>query len=177
MKRNLIYLAGVIVLLLFFTCRKSPTPSKIIYHTSDTITIHDTIVDTLTFHHTNILPIHVDRMDLSDTNTFEYKYYYPIKDSLLDGVIIAESNDRPKIDFNYTLKNYHTTTTTTITDTFMISNHGFLYGGDVVVSPLLTQVSVGLSYQFKRGDLIDLSIGRDFNFNQNIIRLGYRRRF
>ena len=167
----------LVCLLCLFTCNGGSKQSKVIYHTSDTTIVHDTIVDTIVMHHTNILPIHVDRIDLSDTNAFEYRYYYPIKDSLLEGVIIAESNDRPKIDFNYKLKKYHTSTTTTIRDTFNISNHGFLYGGNIIVSPLLSAASFGLSYQNKKGNLIDLELGRDFVNNNNFISLGFRGKF
>jgi len=171
-------MAGVIIVLLLFTCNKKPSkPIRILSHTSDTIVLHDTIIDTLEVHHTQMLPSKTDTLILSDSNTFKHKYYYPIKDSLLEGSIIALSNDRPQIDFSYKLKNYHTSTHTTIKDTIVLSNRGFLYGGDVVVSPLFSQISAGLSYQFDRGDVIDVSVGRDFNNKHNIIRVGYRRKF
>ncbi len=168
----------VLCVLLLFTCNKKPIQrDRYINLPPDTVIIYDTLVDTLAFNHTKIIPSKVDTLILSDSNTFKHKYYYPIKDSLLDGVIIAKSNDRPQIDFSYKLKNYHTSTAITIRDTILKLNRGFLYGGDVVVSPLFSQISAGMSYQFDRGDLIDLSVGRDFNNNHNIIRVGYRRRF
>lgn len=176
--KQVIVLSGALMLLLLFTCNNKPSkPSVVISHTSDTTIVHDTIVDTLIVQHTHIIPSKIDTLILSDSNTFRHKYYYPVKDSLLDGLITAKSNDRPQIDFKYKLKNYHTSTYTTIKDTIVISNHGFMYGGDVVVSPLLSEISVAASYQNKKGNLFDLSIGRNFTLNQNIIKLGYRRKF
>lgn len=168
----------IFALALLLTCNNKPlNPTKIIHHTSDTTIVYDTIVDTLVVHHTKITPSKVDTLVLSDSNTYKHKYYYPINDSLLEGVIIAKSNDRPEMAFNYKLKNYHTSTTTTIKDTIVLSNRGFLYGGDVAISPLFSQISASISYQFNKGSIIDLSVGRDFNHNHNIIRLGYRRKF
>jgi len=168
----------VLLILLFFTCNKPPktvTKSEV-YHTSDTIIKFDTV------HHTRLKVnniIDLDTVVMYQVDTFEYgfalhEYHYKINDSLLNATIVAKSPFKPDIDFNYNIKQF------TIKDSVFVkekSLKGFYYGGEAVVYPLLSQMFIGVAYQDNRGQLFDISAGRDFENKTNLIKLGYKKRF
>lgn len=170
----------VVILFLLRGCNKPLPPKEIVIRTTDTIVRIDTITDTLTFYHTNILPIRVETMDLSDTNQFKFKYYYPIEDSLLNGSITALSNDRPQIDFTYKLKTFTINNQTTIKDSVYkevrIDRNKLYLGSEVLVSPMLSQAYIGASFEHKRGHLFNIDLGIDFNTNNKLIKVGYKRK-
>ena len=174
MKTAPIYILIILLIaVLVFKCDNKPSSTSNQYVPYDVlIEVHDTIISIDTFNHYRII------VDLDTViNDYKYKlseYHYKIQDSVLDGTIVATSPFKPDIDFTYKLKTY------TIKDSTVLRENnyrGLLYGGRIAVSPLLTQMSVTGAYQFKRGDIIDLSLGRDFQNNYNIITVGYMKRF
>ena len=161
---------------LFFTCNKPQkivTKSEII-HSTDTIVKFDTV---------NRVNLQVDTViDLDTLIQIEFQeygyalheYHYKINDSLLTATIIAKSPFKPDIDFNYNIKQF------TIKDSVFVkekSLKGFYYGGEAVVYPLLSQMFISVAYQDNRGQLFDISLGRDFDNKTNLIKLGYKKRF
>jgi hypothetical protein len=166
MKHLPIYII-IALLLVLLTCNK---PNK---HTVSTIAIHDTIIRVDTFNHTDIVVDTVVMMGYDTIiNNIAYpvnKYEYKINDSLLDGVIVATSPFRPKLDFKYTLKSFEVKETIIKRDL-----RGFYYGGELV---LLNQAFIGLGYMNNKGDLLNLSVGKDFATNTNLIKAGFYKRF
>lgn len=166
----------LLIALLVFRC--DSTPKESIRTVKNVVEYHDTIVRVDTVNH---YKIDVDTVIKTNTDTLiEYGYYdnseyhFKINDSVLDGTIVAKSPFKPEIDFNYTLKSY------TIKDSTVITNkdlRGFYYGGEMVVHPLLSQMFIGVSYQDNRGQIFDVSVGRDFQNESNLIKLGYKKRF
>jgi hypothetical protein len=181
MKNYIIVALAILVVILFLLrgCNKPLPPKETVVRIIDTIIQFDTIVDTFEVHHTELIPIKVETMDLSDTNLFLFKYHYPIQDSLLDGTIIALSNDRPQIDFSYKLKQFTIDKNTVIKDSIykeVVINKNKLYlGGEMLVSPFLNQAYVGVSFEHKRGHLFNVDLGFHFNNNQRLIKVGYKR--
>ncbi len=164
----------LLIAVLVFRCdTKEP-----IRNISNVIVYRDTIIKVDTVNHYNIK---VDTVFKTDTDTLiEYGYYnnaeyhYKINDSVLDGTIVAKAPFKPEIDFKYKLKNY------TIKDSVYVEKtklRGFYYGGEMVVHPLLSQMFVGVAYQDNRGQIFDVSVGRDFQNESNLIKLGYKKRF
>lgn len=180
MKAAPIYILIIILIgLLVFKCDNKPTTSGKGYIPYEVLVeIHDTIerIDTFHHHHIKLDSVHITDID-TVINDYKYtlgEYHFPIKDSLLDGVIIARSPFKPIIDFKYKVKSY------TIKDSTILRENnysGFLYGGRVAVSPLLTQMSVGVSKQFRSGDLLNIEVGRDFSNELNIVTLSFYKRF
>lgn len=177
---TLILVAIIAVLLILLQCNKS----KVVKSNPVTYTVvehhTDTIVDTVYVSHTNLV---VNTIIKTERDTvIEYhkqhfsEYHFKINDSLLDGVIVATSPFKPEIDFNYTLKQF-TIQDSTIVEKKEQDYKGFLYGGEVTISPLLNELSFGLGYQTKHGDLFELDYGRNFNDKYNVLRLGYKKRF
>jgi hypothetical protein len=46
----------------------------------------------------------------------------------------------------------------------------------MVVSPLLSQAYIGASFEHKRGHLFSIDVGYDFNNQQRLIKVGYKRK-
>lgn len=176
MKQLPIYIIIVLLIaVLVFKCDSKPskvrTITNLIEHT-DTIVRYDTI------EHNSLK---IDTIVLTNTDTIikgvkfnNSEYHYKINDSVLDGTIVAKSPFKPDIDFNYTIKNH------TIKDSVYLEKRvykGFYYGGEIVVQPLLSQMFIGVSYQDNKAQIFDLSVGRDFQNESNIIKIGYKKRF
>ncbi len=162
----------LLIAVLVFKCDNKPKESKSI------IEYRDTTIQYVNVYHDSI---ELDTIIETKTDTLiKYGYYnnaeyhFKINDSLLDGVIVATSPFKPEIDFNYTLKNYTLKDSTVVTKQDL---RGFYYGGEIVVEPLLNQMFIGVAYMNKRGDLFDISVGRDFQTESNLIKLGYKKRF
>ena len=162
----------IVLLLVLFTC--SPKPKEAVR----VKTFRDTIVRIDTFNHTNIngdtvFKLYYDTIINGvsfDVNQYEYK----IEDSLLVGVIRATSPVKPIINFDYYLKSFEIKDSTV---SFKSDLRGFYYGGDIIISPMLKEAYIGLGYMTKKGDLINLSIGKEFATNTNLIKLGFKKRF
>lgn len=188
MKNYIIIALSILVVILYLLkgCNK-PIPAKeIVIRTTDTIYKSDTIINYVEKEHINLRPTIIikdtsfkhDRIDLSDTSIFWSNYIYKIKDSLLDATISAYSQSRPQIDFKYKLKNF------TIKDSILIKDSVYkeidknkLYlGSEMLVSPLLSQVYIGASFEHKRGHLFNLDLGYDLNTNSRLIKVGYKRK-
>tara|TARA_R110000765_G_scaffold90487_4_gene172228 strand:+ start:894 stop:1412 length:519 start_codon:yes stop_codon:yes gene_type:complete len=172
MKHLPIYIIIILVVALLFTCNKKPI------HTETITTIHDTTVHVDSFTHTDLRVDTVFRLDYDtiiqgvafDVNNYTYK----IKDSLLVGTITATSPIKPIINFDYYIKSFEIKDSTVIIRSDL---RGFYYGGELVVQPLLNQAYIGLGYMTKRGDLINLSLGKDFSTNTNLIKAGFYKKF
>lgn len=139
----------------------------------------DTILRIDSFYITNIK---LDTVIQTKTDTLFFngyeipisEYHYKINDSLLTGTIIAKAPFKPSIDFKYNIKSY------TIKDSIYIEKtplNAFYYGGEVVVSPLFSQIYLGLDYQDKKGSIYGFAVGRDFELKNNLIKLSYKKRF
>ena len=162
----------LLIAALVFKCDNSKS-AKLIHKT-----VRDTVLIMDTFHHESIK---FDTIIVTDTDTLiergyysNSEYHYKINDSLLTGTIIAKTPFKPSIDFKYTIKSY------TIKDsvyTVKQSLKGFYYGGGLSVKPLLNQMYIGVSYHDNKNQMFDLSIGRDFQGERNIISIGYKKRF
>lgn len=168
----------LLIAVLVFKCDNKPNES--VRTIKSVVEFHDTIIQYVDVHHESIQLDTVISLDtLIQIEYQEYGYalnehHYKINDSLLTGTIIAKSPFKPEIDFNYTLKNY------TIKDSTVVTKQdlrGFYYGGEIVVHPLLSQMFTGIGYMNKKGDLFDVSVGRDFQNESNLIKLGYKKRF
>ena len=168
----------ILILLLVLLIFKCDSPkSTTVYRTTHT---SDTIVKTIEVNHTSLK---VDTFYVLDTLVkFEYKpngyalheYEYKINDSLMNGVITAKSPFKPDVNFKYKLKQF------TIKDSIHTKEDvlkGFYYGGELMVLPLLSQMFVGVAYQDNKGQIFDISVGRDFQNESNLIKLGYKKRF
>ena len=105
-----------------------------------------------------------------DVNNYTFK----VNDSLLAGTITATSAIKPIISFDYYVKSFEVKDSVTLIRRDL---SGFYYGGSVIVSPLLNSAFVGLGYMNKKGNIVDLSIGKDFATNTNLIKLSYKKRF
>jgi len=190
MKNYIIIALSILVVILYLLkgCNKPIPPKEIVIRTIDTIYKSDTIINYVEKEHTNLSPTIVikdtsfkhDRIDLSDTSIFWSTYIYKIKDSLLEATISAYSQTRPQIDFKYTLKNYEINNTTLIKDSvykeLRIDKNKLYLGSEMVVSPLLNQAYIGASFEHKRGHLFSLDLGYDFNNQQRLIKVGYKRK-
>jgi hypothetical protein len=170
--RELPLYAIIILLLVMFTCNKPARDTVQIESFRDTLIRYDTI------NHTNLRCDTVFKLDYDTIiNNLSYpinKYQYKIKDSLLDGVIIVKSPFKPSVNFDYTLKTFEVKDSTV---SFKSDLRGFYYGGSVIISPLLSSAFVGVGYMNKKGNIINLSIGKDFATNTNLIQLGFKKRF
>jgi hypothetical protein len=168
------------------SCRKNPiTPGNTTTeHFSDTSYYSDTLgvwTDTVT--HKKLIPVYVgidtSRADYGDTSVFRSKYIYLIKDSLLDATITTISEDRPEVDFKYSLKNTTITNTITIKDSThtkeFITTNKLYFGGEVVVQPLLNSAYLGLSFAEKNGNLFEVSAGYDFERSNPLVKVGYKK--
>lgn len=131
-------------------CRKSIVKENIKeVRTTDTIYCSDTIVNYITKEHFNVK---LDTIILNDTSI--NTYLYKIRDSLLEASILAYSNERPKIDFKYTLKNYE------IKDTILIKDSVYkegeikscvLIGAEISGNKNNFGFSPSLTYSHKKG--------------------------
>ncbi len=178
----------VVILYLLKGCSKPIPPKEIVIRTIDTIYKSDTIINYVEKEHTNLTPIIIikdtslkhDRIDLSDTSIFWSTYIYKIKDSLLDATILAYSQSRPQIDFKYKLKSFQINDTILIKDSvykeIRIDKNKLYLGSEMLVSPLLSQVYIGASFEHKRGHLFNLDVGYDLNTNNKLIKVGYKRK-
>jgi hypothetical protein len=158
--------------LLYSSCNKTNPTETIIERFTDTIVRYDTVT------HVNLRIDTVVRLDYDtiingvsfDVNEYEYK----INDSLLVGTIRATSAIKPIINFDYYVKSFKVKDSVSVIKRDL---SGFYYGGSVIVSPLLNSAFIGASYMVKNGDIIDLSIGKEFSTNTNLIKLGFKKRF
>ena len=131
--------------------------------------------------HTELKPVYIDtsKVDTLYLPAGDYPiitFGYKIKDSLFDGTIIVKSPFKPEVDFKYTLTN-KTVKESTVVEKIDKNYRGFLYGGGVTISPLLNELSIGVGYQTKQGDLFELDFGRNFNDKYNVLRFGFKKRF
>lgn len=121
----------------------SPPKTQYVY-------LHDTILDTL-----EVIPNGLDT------------FTTPIKDSLLEGSIQIISATRPFISFEYKLKTFNTTTTTTIKDstfseiTEKVRVNQLYFGTSAVVYPGFRGVFIGADFVSKKGWQVEGSIGID----------------
>ena len=99
---------------------------------------------------------------------------YKIEDSLLIGTIRATSPIKPIINFDYYLKSFEIKDSVHVIKSDL---RGFYYGGDIIISPMLKEAYIGLGYMNKKGDLLDISVGKEFSTNTNLIKLGFKKRF
>jgi len=178
----------VVILYLLKGCNKPIPPKEIVIRTTDTIYKSDTIINYVEKKHTNLSPTIVikdtsfkhDRIYLSDTSIFWSTYIYKIKDSLLEATISAYSQTRPQIDLSYKLKSFQINDTILIKDSvykeLRIDKNKLYLGSEMVVSPLLSQAYIGASFEHKRGHLFSLDLGYDFNNQQRLIKVGYKRK-
>lgn len=168
----------ILIALVVFKCG-SKTQTETIYKTVHTT---DTLINYVDVEHTNLkvdTVIKTDSIVVLDLDTHEYgyalhEYHYKINDSLLNATIIAKSPFKPDIDFKYKLKNF------TIKDSVYTEKtqlKGFYYGGEIVLHPLLNQMFIGVAYQDNKGQIFDVSIGRDFVQNNNLLKVGFKKRF
>ena len=190
MKNYIIIALSILVVLLYLLkgCNKPLPPKEIIVRTTDTIIKTDTIINYVEKEHINLTPTIIikdtsfkhDRIDLSDTLAFWSTYIYKIKDSLLDATISAYSQSRPQIDFKYKLKNFTIKDSILIKDSVykevIIDKNKLYLGSEMLVSPLLSQVYIGASFEHKRGHLFNLDVGYDLNTNSRLIKVGYKRK-
>ena len=174
MKHVPIYII-LVLLILLLTCNNNSEPVnpviEYVHHT-------DTILRIDSFYHTNI---EVDTVIKTATDTLirygNYnisEYHYIIDDSLLSGEVIAKAPFKPVIDFKYKLKSY------TIKDSIYIkemSLKGFLYGGQISITPLISIIEANIAYQSNKGDIFKAGYGYDFNNKNRIITIGYLKRF
>lgn len=173
----ILVLIGVIVYL--YQCRKpkiKEVPKEVIF--TDTIFKTDTFINYIYKEHKDLQPdvIIVDSLpfndilnDFNDTSVFFSTYIYEVKDSLLEASISAYSQTRPKIDFEYTLKNFTIKDTIIIKDsvhTFEQAKNHFYFGAEVSgsqnrfgFSPSITlSQKKGINYSL-RYDVINKEIG------------------
>ena len=165
-------IAATLSVLLYISHNRKPIHTETVTRVTDTIVRYDTIV------HNNLRVDTVVRLDYDtiingvsfDVNEYEYK----INDSLLVGTIRATSPIEPLINFDYYVKSFEVKDSVHVIESDL---RGFYYGGSVIISPLLNSAFLGLGYMNKRGDIIDLSIGKEFATNTNLIKLGFKKRF
>jgi hypothetical protein len=136
----------------------------------------DTIVKQVTKEHYN-LKVDTFFITSNDTSKFASNYIYQIKDSLLEATIIAKSEDRPQIDFNYKIKNYTISDTIRIKETLTkeIIKNKMYFGSEVVVKPMFSQVYLGADFVHKKGHLLGASAGYDLQNNNPVFKLQYKR--
>lgn len=116
--KTYIIIGLVIIIVILSQCRNNTNvPNTVTFR--DTIIKIDTIVKTITKHHTN-LPVYIhDTILLNtpiDTNKIYSTYVSKVNDSLLQATITVKAENRPFISMKYTLKNYEINSTTLIKD-------------------------------------------------------------
>ena len=172
-------LIGLVVILFILRGCNKPIHNTTEVHFRDTIIQSDTIIDTLKVEHTKILAGRADTLFLSDTNNYLFKYYYPIKDSLLEGTIEVKSNDRPEVDFKYKLFNKEVTNTITIKDSTYVKEiiraRTLYLGLESDVHPFNT-IYLGLDYADRKGNLFGVSQGYDFINQYPVTKISYKRK-
>jgi hypothetical protein len=162
----------IVLLLVLFTCNPKTKETVRVKTFRDTIVRVDTVV------HSNLQVDTVIVLDYDtiingiafDVNQYEYK----IEDSLLIGTIRATSPIKPIINFDYYLKSFEIKDSVHVIKSDL---RGFYYGGDIIISPMLKEAYIGLGYMNKKGDLLDISVGKEFSTNTNLIKLGFKKRF
>lgn len=113
-----------------------------------------------------ILSLDTNRIDLSDTNVFHDTFYYPVKDSSLDGTIIIKSEIVPNmVTFDYKVKDSFINTNIIRVDTIkeIITNsvrvNQLYFGGSTIIYPNFNGVFAELDFVSKRGYSINGGIG------------------
>ena len=164
--------ATILAVLLYISHNRKPVHTETITRVTDTIVRYDTII------HNNLRVDTVVRLDYDtiingvsfDVNEYEYK----INDSLLVGTIRATSPVKPIINFDYYVKSFEVKDSVHVIKSDL---RGFYYGGSVIVSPLLNSAFIGVGYMYRKGDFLNISIGKDFATNTNLLKVGYKKRF
>ena len=181
MKNYIIIALSILVVILYLLkgCNKPLPPKEIVIRTTDTIIKTDTLVNYIEKEYTNLI-VDTFFINSNDTSTFSSSYIYKIKDSLLEATILAKAEKRPQIDFKYKLKNFTIKDSILIKDSVykevIIDKNKLYLGSEMLVSPLLSQVYIGASFEHKRGHLFNLDVGYDLNTNSRLIKVGYKRK-
>jgi len=164
--KDFIIIGLALVIFYLFTCNKPQTieTEKTVRFT-DTITEVDTLVKEIVRDHYNIREIH-DTITIKAIPLGLDTFSYPIKDSLLNGTIIAFAKERPFINLDYKMKSFEIKERITIKDSVYHERvKSYLSAGVMLTG---SQSSFGfapqLQYNHKTG--INVGIGFDF-FNKN----------
>ena len=167
----------IAILLVFIvsllTCNSSTTSvinSVKTVITNDTTVIYTVKTDTV-IRYDSIISLR-DTI-ICDTLTIS-KYIHNIDDSLITGTIVIESALKPILTYELTTKSFHTDKTITKTITNL---KGFMYGGGLTVEPLLSQLEINAAYQFKRGNILSLGLGYDFQNQNQLIKVNFLKKF
>jgi hypothetical protein len=167
----------LVLILITFTCNDeigTRSESNIIKE----VVTHDTTIVTITITDTLTVPYKVVE-SIRDTiyRSVDFpinEYHYTIDDSLIAGTIVVEAPFNPVLKYSLTSKTFNTTTKVEKTERNL---RGFLYGGQVSVVPLISNIEANIAYQNKRGDIIKLGLGYDFTHNNKLITVGLLKRF
>lgn len=174
MKHVPIYII-LVLLLLVVTCSDNKTScidrTKAVVE-YDTTIIHHTIRDTITSFDTIVKNTRDTIVDSVKYSLNEY--HYKVNDSLITGEIVVEAPFNPILRYELTANSFHTTEYTKETITNL---RGFLYGGQITIDPLLTNLQGTLAYQNKRGSMYSLGLGFDFTNKNRLISVGYLKKF
>ena len=171
MKHVPIYILLVLIIaLLFRGCESGQSTNEVII-TNDTIVNTYTITDTIVRYDTAMYV----RDTILNNDTLQVNVYtYAIEDSLVKGTITMEGVFNPNLSYDLAFKSFHTTQHTKVIEKNL---RGFLYGGQLTVEPLVSQLEINLAYQFKQGNIIKAGLGYDFNQQNPIITIGFLKRF
>ena len=171
MKHVPIYILLVLIIVLLFRgCDSGATTNKATIE-RDTITYTHILRDTIIHYDT---AIYLRDTILSNDTLPVNLYTYNIEDSLVKGTITMQGVFNPNLSYDLAFKSFHTTQHTKEVERNL---RGFLYGGQLTVEPLMSQLEINLAYQFKRGDIIKAGLGYDFNQQNPIITIGFLKRF
>lgn len=167
--KDFIIIALLLVLIYFWQCRKAPVKVETkTVRTTDTIYKSDTIVKTITKRYEKLTPVHI----IYDTASNWSKYLYEINDSLLTARITAEAETRPKIAFEYKLRNFTIRDTITIKDSVYQEatiKNALFWGAEISGNAKQFGFSPSLTFAHKSGinysiryDLINKMVGVKF---------------
>ena len=177
MKHASLYSALVLVicLLMLKTCAPVEGNTRLIDVVTierDTIVSYRTVSDTVVEYNTVVDSIH-------DTiiNNVSYpvnEYTFNVVDSVINGTITVQSPFKPVLRYELTTQSKTITkhTTTTITNL-----KGFMYGGQLTVEPILSQIEINIAYQNKKGNIYKVGGGYDFHQQKPIVTIGLLKRF
>jgi len=138
MKIEYIIIAGLFLWILFLSqCSEPKTVVKkerVVFHSSDTTVVHDTIIKEVEKHHWHVQPSNVPAVEYTTEQIAKMDtFMFEINDSILSAKISAISTNYPIINFNYKVKYFETKETIKIKDSLVVMplKNEFFFGATI----------------------------------------------
>jgi hypothetical protein len=175
MKTEYLIIIGLALVVFYLsTCNKPQTiHTETTVRFTDTITEVDTLVKEIVRDHYNIREIH-DTITIKAIPLGLDTFSYPIKDSLLNGTILAFSKERPFINFDYKLKQFEIKESITIKDSVYHERvKSYLSAGVMLTG---SQSSFGFAPQLQYNHKTGINVGIGYDIINRNYHLGFTKR-